>query len=76
MNFFKIHYGERHKTLHNKYWVRSFYSETIKILSQVLQKNNIKTFIPISNSPLNGMFSIYNNLKFDNSELNTIIIKT
>lgn len=47
-----------------------FYSETIKILSQVLQKNNIKTFIPISNSPLNGMFSIYNNLKFDNSELN------
>ncbi len=47
-----------------------FQSKPIEILSQVLQKNNIKTFIPISNSPLNGMFSIYNNLKFDNNELN------
>lgn len=47
-----------------------FQSETVKILSQVLQEKNIKTFIPISNSPFNGMFSIYNNLKFDNNELN------
>jgi hypothetical protein len=47
-----------------------FQSKPIETLSQVLQKNNIKTFIPISNSPLNGMFSIYNNLKFDNNELN------
>jgi len=47
-----------------------FTSKSIVSLSQVLQKNNIKTFIPISNSPLNGMFSIYNNLKFDNNELN------
>ena len=47
-----------------------FNSENILVLYKSLNKLNIKTYLPVSNSPLNGMFSIYGNIKFENHKLN------
>ena len=41
-----------------------FNSKNILDLYEILKKLNIKTYLPISNSPLNGMFTIYDNIKF------------
>ena len=47
-----------------------FNSKNILDLYEILKKLNIKTYLPISNSPLNGMFTIYDNIKFENHKLN------
>ena len=47
-----------------------FNSENILNLYIIINKLNIKSYLPISNSPLNGMYSIYDNIKFANHKLN------